>query len=542
MKYTSRKTIIRLFILSILSSVLRLVLLFLINQSILDFSEVRSSYIFTFFIILICTLVLDKIFQGGIIDLSNDYIFKKELEIIKTIGNSSFKEFEKIDKGRILGIIEDIRNLVYLPHLISNGLTSIVLFIGGLVYLFLVSYVAAIVFILIVLLFALGYQIINRINKKLISEARLNGQIYFKYLEDLITGIKEISLSKKKKTTLIDEKLLENRTLAKSLEVRVSNLFLLGNLIGSYSIWFLLGVIAFLFPFIGVLEVDKIASFIVILLFISGPINKMVSLQNFAIKISVSLKRMKAFTNELEMITKNNKTDLLINNQDLKHFGTIEFKDATFKYQDSPFNISPLNLKIKEGETVFIIGGNGSGKSTFIKLLLSLYYPTSGDILIDQKPVSDFGQNYRELFAPIFTKNHLFSEHYEEYNIETSDSYNDLLKEMRLDGIIKDNEDVTQRTFSKGQGKRLSMIYALLENRPVLVLDEWAADQDPHHRKYFYEKLIPKLKSQGKTIIAVTHDDAYFKHADRILKFEYGKIVKDVYTNNRKSLNELNVW
>ncbi|WP_233899287.1 cyclic peptide export ABC transporter [Tenacibaculum piscium] len=542
MKYSNSKTYIILFILAIVSSVLRLVLLFLINESILDFSKIRQTYIFTFFIVLIFTFIFDKIFQEKIIDLSNDYIFKKELEIIKTIGNSSFKEFEKIDKGRILGIIEDIRNLVYLPHLISNGLTSTVLFIGGLVYLFLASYVATIVFILIVLFFALGYKIINRINKKIISDARINNQVYFKYLEDFITGIKEISLSKKKKTTLIDEKLLENRTLSRNLEIRVSNLFLLGNLIGSYSIWFLLGIIAFVFPFIGILEVDKTASFIVILLFLSGPVNKLISLQNFAIKISVSLKRMKAFTNELETIKTNGKVDKLINKLDLKHFGTLEFIETTFKYQNSPFSIYPINLKIEEGETVFIIGGNGSGKSTFIKLLLSLYSPTSGEILINKQPVNNFGQNYRELFSPIFTKNHLFSEHYEDYNIETNEAYNHLLKKMKLDSIIQENENVTKRTFSKGQGKRLSMIYALLENRPVLVLDEWAADQDPHFRKYFYEELIPELKSQGKTIIAVTHDDAYFKYADRILKFEYGKIVKDVYTKNRKSLNELNVW
>ncbi|WP_220100736.1 hypothetical protein [Chitinophaga oryzae] len=65
-------------------------------------------------------------------------------------------------------------------------------------------------------------------------------------------------------------------------------------------------------------------------------------------------------------------------------------------------------------------------------------------------------------------------------------------------------------------------------NRPLLVLDKWAADQDPHFRRYFYEQLLPKLRKQGKTVIAVTHDDAYFKHADRLMKFEYERIVKDM--------------
>ena len=101
-----------------------------------------------------------------------------------------------------------------------------------------------------------------------------------------------------------------------------------------------------------------------------------------------------------------------------------------------------------------------------------------------------------------------------------------------MDNIVTDTKDESaRRSFSKGQSKRMSLIFALLEEKPIMVLDEWAADQDPHFRKYFYEKLIPQFKAQGKTIIAVTHDDAYFKFADRIIKFDNGRIVKNEYIN-----------
>jgi putative ATP-binding cassette transporter len=113
---------------------------------------------------------------------------------------------------------------------------------------------------------------------------------------------------------------------------------------------------------------------------------------------------------------------------------------------------------------------------------------------------------------------------------------------MELDKVIQDDkEDSARRPFSKGQGKRMSLIFALLEDKPILVLDEWAADQDPHFRKYFYENLLPKLKQEGKTIIAVTHDDAYFKYADRILKFDYGEIVKDFKVKG-ESLHTESLW
>jgi len=100
---------------------------------------------------------------------------------------------------------------------------------------------------------------------------------------------------------------------------------------------------------------------------------------------------------------------------------------------------------------------------------------------------------------------------------------------MRLQAVIKlgTGRNFIDTGLSKGQQKRLALIYAMMEDREVLVLDEWAAEQDPAFRAYFYKHLIPEMQQKGKTIIAVTHDDAYFNHAGRMLRFDYGKIVED---------------
>ena len=82
----------------------------------------------------------------------------------------------------------------------------------------------------------------------------------------------------------------------------------------------------------------------------------------------------------------------------------------------------------------------------------------------------------------------------------------------------------TQLNLSTGQRKRLALIVSLLEDRPLLAFDEWAADQDPEFRQYFYTELLPLLKSQGKTLLVVTHDDRYFHVADRVVTMEYGRI------------------
>ncbi|MFD2588184.1 ATP-binding cassette domain-containing protein [Croceitalea marina] len=535
-----RKEAISLILYATLSSILGLTLLYYINTSVIINMDISYENLFSFIVILVYTFIFHKIFQEKIITISNNFILEKEMHIIEVIGNSNLKDLEKINEGRLYGIVEDIRGLVFIPYLVSNGLTSAILFLGGVIYLFHLSASSSLVFILFIAVFVGLYQLLNRINLKLTEESRINNEKYFQYLRDLIGGFKEILLSQKKKKKLVDQKLFENREHGKNLEIRVSNVFLIGNLLGSYGLWLLLGLISFLFPILGLMSSEKIVPYIIALLFISGSITALISLQNYAVKQYVSLKRIKSFTEELSALSSD--PSQLTQTHLTTDFKNIQLKDLSFKYPTSEFGIKPINLTINKGETIFIIGGNGSGKSTFLKVFMNLYRASKGKIVLDGKPVLFEDNQYRELFSAIFTNNHLFSEHYEDYDVKTNKEYNVLLKKVKLDSIIEENEDVSNRSFSKGQSKRLSMIYALLEQRSILVLDEWAADQDPHFRKYFYEELIPELKSQGKTIIAVTHDDVYFKYADRVIKFEYGKIVKDVYTKDKPTLVDLNIW
>ena len=89
----------------------------------------------------------------------------------------------------------------------------------------------------------------------------------------------------------------------------------------------------------------------------------------------------------------------------------------------------------------------------------------------------------------------------------------------------------TNLQLSTGQRKRLALLVTLLEDKDIYIFDEWAADQDPHFRDFFYEKLLLDLKNQGKTVIAVTHDDRNFHCADRVLKMDYGKFVEFKHDN-----------
>jgi len=192
---------------------------------------------------------------------------------------------------------------------------------------------------------------------------------------------------------------------------------------------------------------------------------------------------------------------------------------------EQAFTVGPCDLTIRRGETLFITGGNGSGKSTFLKLLTGLYHPRQGSVMVDQTKIGP-GQlaAYRGLMATVFTDFHLFARLHD-VDLPTEDEARDLLRWMDLDRVTSlDGDRFGRRDLSGGQRKRLALVAAILEQKPILVLDELAADQDPQFRRKFYREILPELKRRGLTIIAVTHDDHYFDAAERRLHMEEGRL------------------
>lgn len=208
-------------------------------------------------------------------------------------------------------------------------------------------------------------------------------------------------------------------------------------------------------------------------------------------------------------------------------FSTIACQGLHFAYRDETgeavFTAGPFDLTLQRGETVFLVGGNGSGKSTAMKLICGLYAADAGTISVDGTVIdADNRQDYRELFAAIFTDFHLFDGL---YGLADSDpaEVERLLTRMELnDKVSFADGRFSTTTLSTGQRKRLALIVAMLEDRDIYMFDEWAADQDSHFRDIFYTQLLPELKSRGKTVLAVTHDDRYWSHCDRRLAMDLG--------------------
>ncbi len=207
-------------------------------------------------------------------------------------------------------------------------------------------------------------------------------------------------------------------------------------------------------------------------------------------------------------------------------FSTIHLAGVCHRYPDG-FASGPFDLRFARGELVLLTGSNGSGKSTLLKLLLGLYRPESGVIRLDGRVVGD-GERpaYQALFSPVLANFAVFERLYGRSGVDPA-RVRRLLAEFDLQGAVRyvDGRFSTVR-LSTGQRKRLALIVALLRDRPILVLDEWAADQDPGHRVDFYRRVLPALRAAGKTVIAVTHDDEWFHLADRRIHLVDGRVAR----------------
>lgn len=207
-------------------------------------------------------------------------------------------------------------------------------------------------------------------------------------------------------------------------------------------------------------------------------------------------------------------------------FERIDLRALTFSYPGRAFQLGPIDLSLAAGELVFVVGGNGSGKTTLLKLLTGLYPPAAGHIelnglRIDSSPAGR--AQLRELCSAVFAEHHLFERLYG-LQVEPA-RFEMLIDRLGLRGVIRMHEgDFERLSLSSGQSKRLALLVALLEDRPVLVLDEWAAHQDPETRKWFYTELLPELRAQGRGVLVISHDDRFYSLADRVVRLSRGRV------------------
>lgn len=532
-KKHSKAIYLKVIVLSALNSLSYGGLLVLINRSV---SQIPLPYFpeydwLLFIVLVISAIIVGKVFQTMMIKLTHNTLYNFELSLLSKVRHAFYENFEKIGDERVYTAIGDTRVLAQAPEVLLGVFNALVITTCGIGYMIWMSPVGGITIILVMTSLLLFYLYRNRKVEQMLNKVRDLENNYFRYLKDFLFGFKEIKMSAKRNTTIYQDYLKKNRTDGKTLGIDTDIRYMNNEITGNAGWYVIIGIMLFVLPVVLKTGNEVTTSFLVTALYLMGPISTLIVFIPFMTRSKIALERMEQLENEIDTHIRDQEIKGSVDASVVK-FEQLKFKDIVYQYQkntgDNGFKLGPIDLTINRGEIIFIVGGNGSGKSSFFNILTGLYKPTSGDIFFNQQKITHENYNtYSNRLSAIFTNNYVFDENYNGFNISKNNpqlmKYLDLMELSKVITMDENNHTISTN-LSKGQQKRLAMVYALLEDRQILVLDEWAAEQDPYFRAYFYKELLPYLKSQGKTIVAITHDDAYYHMADRIIRFEYGKI------------------
>jgi putative ATP-binding cassette transporter len=463
--------------------------------------------------------------------LIQNIVFSIRLRFLDKIRNTGLLAFEDIGKSQIYTVLaENTETIFDASRLIANAGSSAVMLIFSFLY---IGHLSITAFFLAVIIISGGVSI-YLINQKAtgedLTECLKKENEFFDGVNHLLDGFKEIKMNTAKSRDLYESRIQQVSTEACDINIRTEYRFIDNYIFAQAFFYILLATIIFLLPQITDLAYGIITNITAVVLFMVGPLGNIVEALPLIARADVAITNIETLEKSLDAADEGHITVAVDFSRPQTGFDAIFMEKIAFSYMDPDrhkvFTLGPIDLNIKAGEVLFIVGGNGSGKSTLLKILAGLYYPHNGRMLLDNKVLEPIHYaRYRNLFSIIFTDFHLFDRLYGLGKIEAQKVF-ELLDIMELSDKTSFVDDkFTNTKLSTGQRKRLALIASYLEDKPILMFDEVAADQDPKFRKYFYEVLLQDLKQRGKTVIAVTHDDRFFHAADRILKMEDGQIV-----------------
>jgi putative pyoverdin transport system ATP-binding/permease protein len=495
----------------------------IINQGVLDTAS-RASLGLELITVCAVHIAMRQASTWIMLELSQSLLCQLRIDLCRRILASSQEKLRTLGKHRLLPILtHDVDTLSDGYEALVGVFRNAVVIMACLCYLGWQYWPLLLIFSVIL---SFGMAIVHGLRRTPIRDfanVRSDLDELYRYIRNLIDGSKELQLNSKRGRGYIDQIITAQakdirRSWARAM-IRFSVVMATGEIIYFLAI----GVLLIVIPQLVSLPTGVLASSAITLLFMGTPINDALMALPSVGRATVALNRIDQLEHSLPA-SKPSAGGFLSSRGNLR----LELSAIRHRYagdEDRQFTLGPLDLSIRSGEILFIVGGNGSGKSTLGMLILGLYRAEGGEIRLNGDLLTDhIRDEYRQQFAAVLSEFHLFETVSLEENKHLEARAKGYLKMLGMDEKVKiESGKFSTLELSTGQRKRLALVSAYIEDRPIYFFDEWAADQDPEFKRLFYRKVLPELKALGKAVIVITHDDAYFDCADRLVKLEEGK-------------------
>lgn len=476
-----------------------------------------GSSILGYLINLARNLIMMKVGAGTILDLRKMVFNKIQMLSMSGLSKKTTGELTQ----RVISDTQEVQN--FINSQIPNVLGLVLQLIGVSVMLIIYDWRLLIVFLLPLPLTIIPMRIFHRFSRKIYSRQWQASSKCNTILHDIFSGIRVVKAfgTEEKETVRYDAAARRVRDLSIRNETRYALLvpfIRFGLMIGNFMVLYYTGV-KILDGFMTVGEASMLSSYVAM---VYGPINWLTNIPNALNRVFTSVIRIFDIIDEKpDMIDKDKTVDKDI-------IGEIEFKNATFSYDGVTDVLKNVNIKIRPGEMVGLVGKSGVGKSTLINLVMRLYDVNDGSIYIDGTDIRDISQHsLRSQIGVVLQETILFSGSvYDNLLYAKADaSREEIINAAKTAGAhefimrLPDgyNTIIGEKghTLSGGERQRVAIARALLRNPRILILDEATASLDTEIEKQIQDSL--QLLIKDRTTIAIAHRLSTLRNADRII-------------------------
>jgi putative ATP-binding cassette transporter len=460
-------------------------------------------------------------------------VLDMRLLLTRRIFDAPLRGLEGVGTHRLLtALTQDLGAVVAALVRLPTFFTNLAIVMGCLVYLGWLSLPALLLSTALLAAAVVTYKLITARGKHIYRAARDETDRLWKHFRAATEGIKELKLHSQRKTDFLDGMAATGERMRR-LNLRAAVVFQVAAGWGHLVVFLAIGAVLFLLPGRGEVDLRTLIGYSMILLYMVGPLTTLMDAIPTLSSATVAFDNVHRLGLSLDGEPAAGLPGRGTAALPAAGWERLELEGVTHSYhrenEEHPFTLGPIDLRIHPGELIFLVGGNGSGKTTLAKLLVGLYHPESGQVKVDGEAVTDDNrETYLQRFSVVFSDFYLFDAFLGIHTPQLDERVQEHLDRLGLSQRVRvEDGRLSTLKLSQGQRKRLALLTAYLEDRPVYLFDEWAADQDPHFKEIFYREILPGLRARGKTVVVISHDDHYYGLADRVLKLDFGRLEYD---------------